>query len=297
MNKKIMTLLLAGLMLLMAIPVSANLAYLDVSVSASATDIGVGDIVEYIVTASGEDVLAVQFELVIPEGLCYVSNSAATPQGLAQKLGVAAADWTEDTMMFTYYNDVGIHMKAGTELLRFTCRAEKEGEYAITIHKLLPYDSAFEGFAPSVYVQPVKVSGSAGAEQDPDIPGRICQDIRRSIDQMQQRINQKIGQNCHEQCQTKTDPASVPEILLESFRVFGTDGFCQRNGKTGAGAAHKADHQEVQRRHTAHRCKRFAADEPSHHDGIHEGVHLLKQRTHYQREREQQNLFDGFSGC
>lgn len=170
MNKKIMTLLLAGLMLLMAIPVSANLAYLDVNVSASATDIGVGDIVEYIVTASGEDVLAVQFELVIPEGLCYVSNSAATPQGLAQKLGVAAADWTEDTMMFTYYNDVGIHMKAGTELLRFTCRAEKEGEYAITIHKLLPYDSAFEGFAPSVYVQPVKVSGSAGAEQDPDIP-------------------------------------------------------------------------------------------------------------------------------
>lgn len=170
MNKKIMTLLLAGLMLLMAIPVSASQAYLDVSVSASSADIGVGDTVEYVVTASCEDVLAVQFELVIPEGLCYVPNSAATPQGLAQKLGVAAADWTEDTMMFTYYNDVGIHMKEGTELLRFTCRAEKEGKYEITIHELLPYDSAFEGFAPSVYVQPVKVSGSAGAEQDPDLP-------------------------------------------------------------------------------------------------------------------------------
>lgn len=154
------------LALLLVLPVYAAAASIDIQVTPTKTQIGVGETVEYVVTATGEDVVAMQFELQFPEGLRYVPNSGATPKDLAQKLGVPAADWTEISSMFTFYNDVGITIKKGTELLRFSCKAEKAGTYGITLYELLPFDSNFEEFAPQVTVTPLEVR----ATQEPTQP-------------------------------------------------------------------------------------------------------------------------------
>jgi hypothetical protein len=147
--------------------VYAAAASIDIQVTPSASQINVGDTVEYVVTATGEDVVAMQFELQVPEGMSYIANSGAVPNGLAQKLGVPAADWTEISHMFTFYNDVGITIHQGTELLRFSCKAEKPGTYGITLYELLPFDSNFEEFAPEVTVLPVKVLASQGQTKPP----------------------------------------------------------------------------------------------------------------------------------
>lgn len=167
MKRKILTVLMACALLLCAVPVHAAGAYIDVHAGVSKTEVSVGDTVEYVVTATGNDVVALQFEVVLPEGLTYVPGSAAVPDGLAKKLGVAAADWTESSMMFAYYNDVGIKIKEGTQLLRFSCKAEKAGSYEITLFELLPFDSNFAEFTPQITVQTLKVSAPAGETQPP----------------------------------------------------------------------------------------------------------------------------------
>ena len=160
--KKKLVVLFVLFALLLALPVYASAASIDIQVTPSKSRIQVGETVEYVVTATGEDVVAMQFELQFPEGLSYVPNTGATPKGLAQKLGVPAADWTEISSMFTFYNDIGITIKEGTELLRFSCKAEKAGTYGITLYELLPFDSNFEEFAPEVTVTPVEVYAPQG---------------------------------------------------------------------------------------------------------------------------------------
>ncbi len=167
MKRSIVVWLVVLVMLVTSLPVYASAASIEILVKPSATQVNVGDTVEYVVTATGEDVVAMQFELRGSEGLSYVPNTGATPKNLAQKLGVPAADWTEISRMFTFYNDVGITMRKGTELLRFTCRAEKVGTHAVTLYELLPYDSNFEYFAPKVNIQPVTVRNGQEQTQPP----------------------------------------------------------------------------------------------------------------------------------
>ena len=167
MKRSIVVWLVVLVMLVTSLPVYASAASIEILVKPSATQVNVGDTVEYVVTATGEDVVAMQFELRGSEGLSYVPNTGATPKNLAQKLGVPAADWTEISRMFTFYNDIGITMKKGTELLRFTCKAEKVGTHAVTLYELLPYDSNFEYFAPKVNIQPVTVRNGQEQTQPP----------------------------------------------------------------------------------------------------------------------------------
>ena len=157
MKKNIVAWLVLLALLMTGLPVYAAAASIEIQVKPTKSQVNVGDTVEYVVTATGEDVVAMQFEVKSSEGLTYVPNSGATPKDLAKKLGVPAADWTEISKMFTFYNDVGITMKKGTELLRFTCKAEKAGKYAVTIYELLPYDSNFEYFVPTIKIEPVTV--------------------------------------------------------------------------------------------------------------------------------------------
>ena len=167
MKKKLMAAFVV-LALLLALPVSASAASIHLQVTPSKNQVQVGDTVEYVITATGEDVVAMQFELQFPDGLSYVPNSGATPENLAMKLGVPAADWTEISSMFTFFNDVGITMAKGTELLRFTCKAEKAGTYGITLYELLPFDSNFQEFTPKVTVVPLEVK-SQGGQTEPEV--------------------------------------------------------------------------------------------------------------------------------
>lgn len=180
MKRAIICLMLLALMLTGAMSVHATEAEVTVQVRASETEVSVGDAVEFTVLATGSGVVAMQFNLELPEGLSYVPNSGATPENLAQRLGVPAADWTEQTLMFTFYNDIGITFAKGTEILHFTCVAEKEGEWQVNLYELLPFDEEFEEFTPKLEVQTIKVRGSGAvgegtgpetpAEPDPEIP-------------------------------------------------------------------------------------------------------------------------------
>lgn len=169
MKRVVVIWMLLAVMLTGVMRVSAAEAEMAVQVRASKTEVKVGDTVEYTVLATGSGVVAMQFELRFPEGLSYVPNSGKTPEGLAQKLGVPAADWTELSKMFTFYNDVGITFAAGTEILRFSCVAVKEGTWDVELYELLPFDGDFQEFLPSLRVQTVKVTGNAG-ETKPSVP-------------------------------------------------------------------------------------------------------------------------------
>lgn len=173
MKRILICLLLLATMLAGTVSVYAAEAEMTVQVRASKTEVQVGDTVEFTVLATGSGVVAMQFNVIVPEGLSYVPNSGRTPGKLAQKLGVPAADWTEQSMMFTFYNDIGITFAKGTEIVRFSCVAEKEGSWEIELYELLPFNEDFEEFPAKLQVQPVKVTGkeetSAPAETKPSV--------------------------------------------------------------------------------------------------------------------------------
>jgi uncharacterized repeat protein (TIGR01451 family) len=160
--------MLLALMLGSAMSVHATEAEITVQVRASATEVSVGDTVEFTVLTTGSGVVAMQFNLELPQGLSYVPNSGATPENLAQKLDVPAADWTEQSMMFTFYNDIGITFAKGTEILHFTCVAEKEGEWAVNLYELLPFNENFEEFTPKLQVQTITVREPGAVDEGPD---------------------------------------------------------------------------------------------------------------------------------
>lgn len=166
MKKILICILLLIFMLTCMLPVHGAEEEMVVEVRASTTDVRVGDTVEYTVLATGKGVVAMQFQLMMPEGLRYVKKSAATPEKLAQKLGVPAAEWTEQSMMFTFYNDIGISFPKGTEILHFSCVAEKEGSWDVILYELLPFNAEFLDFPATLEVQTIRVR----AKSDNQVP-------------------------------------------------------------------------------------------------------------------------------
>lgn len=167
MKKILICILLLTFMLTCMLPVYAAGEEMTVEVRASKTDVRVGDTVEYTVLATGKGVVAMQFQVMMPDGLRYVEKSAATPEKLAQKLGVPAAEWTEKSMMFTFYNDVGISFPKGTEILHFSCVAEKEGNWDVILYELLPFNSEFLDFPATLKVQTVQVRAKINEQVPP----------------------------------------------------------------------------------------------------------------------------------
>ena len=160
MKRILISIMMLAVMLSGMMNVHATEAQIKVELRASKSQVQVGETVEYTVLVTGSGVVAMQFELRCPAGLSYVPNSGATPENLAQKLGVPAADWTELSKMFTFYNDIGINFAPGTEICRFSCVAQQEGVWAPELHELLPFNENFEEFAPEFQVQQVRVSAS-----------------------------------------------------------------------------------------------------------------------------------------
>ena len=171
-TKGVLSIFLVLTVLITVLPVSASAReYLDIKIIPSATDASVGDVIEYTVTATGDDVLALEFQLVFPSGLRYVENSAAVPEGLSELLGWPEVDWTEETKKWTGYNDVGVAVPTDTVLLTFCAVVEAEGTYEVTFEDLLPYGGSFSQMEPTVNVgsvtaakpKPTKVTGLKAA--------------------------------------------------------------------------------------------------------------------------------------
>ena len=145
---------------------------MKVTVKASATEVNVGDTVDYTVYAEGNGVTALQFNVGVPAGMTFVSGSGAVPTGLKEYLGWAATDWTEKVvdnktgtvdypMIWTGYNDLPSEFGKDTVVMTFSCTADAAGVYEINIYDLLPFDENYEEFEASLSVDAVTVKGVA----------------------------------------------------------------------------------------------------------------------------------------
>lgn len=173
MKRRMMIFLMVCLFVLGALPVYAAGASLDFLVSADKKAASVGDTVHYTIIAKGEDVIALQFDVAVPDGMRYIPDSAATPKGLSNALGVAAAGWTEQTMRFSFYNDKAVQIPEGTVLLTFDCTVTAEGSHQVSLSGVAPYDSDFTGFEPAIQTDTVlvgEVSGEGETELQPVPP-------------------------------------------------------------------------------------------------------------------------------
>lgn len=211
MKRIVVVLLLLAVMLSGMMNVHASEAQITVEVRASKSEVQVGETVEYTVLATGSGVVAMQFELRLPEGLRYVPNSGATPENLAQKLGVPAADWTEISKMFTFYNDIGITFAKGTEICRFSCVAEQEGQWAPELYELLPFNEDFEEFAPGLQVQQIVVTAS-GSQTDPTVPEKpVAPEETTGATEPAQQPSSVPSDTRPEDIEKPTDPVTVPD--------------------------------------------------------------------------------------
>ena len=201
MKRILISIIMLAVMLSGMMNVHATEAQIKVELRASKSQVQVGETVEYTVLVTGSGVVAMQFELRCPAGLSYVPNSGATPENLAQKLGVPAADWTELSKMFTFYNDIGINFAPGTEICRFSCVAQQEGVWAPELYELLPFDENFEEFAPEFQVQQVRVS-APGAQSPATEPEQPADPV---VPQTQPTEPESVDQ--------VTEPATVPATV------------------------------------------------------------------------------------
>ena len=140
------------------LPPEPESPFMNVTVEASVTEVQVGDTVDYTVYAHGDGLTALQFQLIVPEGMSYVAGSAAVPDGLKDHLGWAATDFTESYMMWTGYNDLPATFEEGTVLLTFSCIAEAAGAYEVELYDLIPFDPDYNEFEAGLTVDQVTVS-------------------------------------------------------------------------------------------------------------------------------------------
>ena len=133
-------------------------AFMNITVQASKMEVQVGDTVDFTVYAYGEGITAMQFNLIIPQGMTYVSGSGAVPANLQNDLGWGALDWTEDTLMWTGYNDLVTAFAENTPILTFSCVAEEPGSHKIRMYEPLAFDGNFEEKTVDVTVDQVEVS-------------------------------------------------------------------------------------------------------------------------------------------
>lgn len=217
MKRIVISLLLLAAMLTGMMNVWAAEAEITVQVRTSKTEVQVGDTVEYTVLATGSGVVAMQFEVRLPEGLRYVPNSGATPENLAQKLGVPAADWTEQSMMFTFYNDIGITFAEDTEILRFSCVAEKAGELEVELYELLPFNGDFEEFPPKLQVQKVRVTGEE-VQVTPTVPEETISPVVPETEPPISAPDETLTTPDPENTLVTTPAASVPDQTEDQMK-------------------------------------------------------------------------------
>ena len=90
--------------------------------------------------------------------MTYVANSGAVPEDLAENLSWGAVDWTEDTLMWTGYNDLPTAFAEGTVILTFSCVAQEVGNYTIRMYNLQVCDEEFNERVAEVTAEQVEVS-------------------------------------------------------------------------------------------------------------------------------------------
>lgn len=139
-------------------PIEPDDTFMSVTVLASDPEVQVGDQVDYTVYAHGRGITAMQFYLIVPQGMTYVAGSAAVTDGLRESLAWGAVDWTESSMIWTGYNDLPTTFEEGTAILTFSCIAAEVGSHKINLYDLLPFDADFQERSAELTVEQVTVT-------------------------------------------------------------------------------------------------------------------------------------------
>ena len=182
MSKRILSLMLSFVMvfsMLVAVPATAaTYEATDIKVIPDKTTAAPGDTINYsIVMGPVSDLGSLQMELVIPEGLTYVANSGAIPDGLREAMGFDALEWTEESKIVNGgASAADYNSDSDTTLATFQCTVNDGYTGTATLdlsylefYSCKTWDDHTERF--SVVTTPVTVSaGSGEGGSEPEAP-------------------------------------------------------------------------------------------------------------------------------
>ena len=126
-------------------------------------------------------------------------------------------------------------------------------------------------------------------EDDADVAHGILQQLRRGVDELQQRGRNESRDNRKGQTHHHTEHGAVEQVLVQIIPVLCAKALGHRDAEAVAGGQHEAHDHKIQRVGRAHRAQRIGADAAPHDDRVHKAVQLLEQRSQHQRHGELQN--------
>ena len=126
-------------------------------------------------------------------------------------------------------------------------------------------------------------------EDDADVAHGILQQLRRGVDELQQRGRNEGGDDRKDQTHHHAEHSAVEQVLVQIIPVLCAKALGHRDAEAVAGGQHEAHDHEVQRVGRAHCAQRIGADAAPHDDRVHKAVQLLEQRSQHQRQGELQN--------
>ena len=133
----------------------------SIAISANRETAAPGETVDFTVTLGPVDHLAtMQLTLSIPEGLEYVSGSAAMAEDLQATLGFDTLDWTENMLMLNGYGTRNYTNESETVLLTFRCKVKDgvSGEQTVTLADGFEiYDEAFTDYSGQYTITPAVI--------------------------------------------------------------------------------------------------------------------------------------------
>ena len=136
MNKRILSILLCLMLvaslLVMAVPVSAADATFEVT--ADKTEAKPGDTINFTVKLNqATDLNSLSFELDIPVGLTFVSDSGALDSGAKSAMQLDGMDWTESIMTLSGYGHIKDTTFSDITLMTFQCTVDNDATGTVSV--------------------------------------------------------------------------------------------------------------------------------------------------------------------
>ena len=136
MNKRILSILLCLMLvaslLVMAVPVSAADATFEVT--ADKTEAKPGDTINFTVKLNqATDLNSLSFELDIPAGLTFVSDSGALDSGAKSAMQLDGMDWTESIMTLSGYGHIKDTTFSDITLMTFQCTVDNDATGTVSV--------------------------------------------------------------------------------------------------------------------------------------------------------------------
>ena len=135
----------------------------------------------------------------------------------------------------------------------------------------------------------VQDGGPGAHEDDEDVGVSVVIDFGGGVDQAENIVGGEKGQHRQAQGKNQAQPDQLAGAAADGLLIPGAEALGDGDGKAGADAQGKAQHQEVQRPGGAHGGKGVDAQQPAHDDAVGQVIKLLEQVAHQQRRTEGEN--------